>query len=335
MSLVKQQLPSKEALRLRLDLVLESNLADFLSSTHVQRQAVIGDRNYAVLAVVFSIAILFSMYFVRIQYTELVSNIFLGCAALWLTIVLLSARRWLIDVKLLAKEVNMALAPIVSDVLDRTIIYSSDTEHRDETLALLHESALMTTSDVTVVSDDMLTVYDETKLTLRELFVTKSTGQQGRKDELTLFKGVFVVATLPSSHNAETYLSTEGDRVGFAHRTFWSDLFEGGAVKEITLEWNDFERDLHVATSNEMAAREMLTPSLMQDLYDWWLEHKLNIRIAIKGNMFYMLLPESSIQVGFSTNSTELSDIRSYACSLVTPLWRSLTLIEDVSGKKV
>jgi hypothetical protein len=335
MSSVKQQLPNKEVLRQKLDVVLQSNLADFLSSTHVQRQAVIGDRNYALLAVIFSIAILFSMYFVRIQYTDLVWNIFLGCAILWLTIVLLSARRWLIDVKLLAKEVNMALAPIISDTLDRTIIYSCDTDHRDETLQLLNESALMTTSDITVVSDDMLTVYDETKLTLRELMVTKKDQQESGQKEMTLFKGVFVVAKLPFTYNAETYLSTEGDRVGFAHRTFWSDIFGSGKVKEVTLEWNDFEKDLHVATSDEVVAREILTPDLMQDLYDWWMEHKLNIRIAIKGSTFYMMLPESSIQVGFSTNSTELSNIRTYACSLLTPLWRSLVLVEDVTKGKV
>ncbi|MBP6881004.1 MAG: DUF3137 domain-containing protein [Candidatus Pacebacteria bacterium] len=335
MSSVKQKFPNREALRQRLDVVLQSNLADFLSSTHVQRQAVIGDRNYALLAVVFSIAILFSMYFVRIQYTNLVWNIFLGCAILWLTIVLLSARRWLIDVKILAKEVNMALAPIISDTLDRTVIYSSDADHRDETLQLLHDSALITTNDVTVVSDDMLTVYDETKLTLRELMVTKKNQQEGGQKEMIIFKGVLVVAKLPFTHNAETYLSTEGDRVGFAHRTFWSDLFEGGKIKEAVLEWNDFEKDLHVATSDEVATREVLTPELMQDLYDWWLEHKLNIRVAIKGDTFYMLLPESSIQVGFSTNSTELSNIRTYACSLLTPLWRSLVLVEDVTKKKM
>lgn len=336
MDLIKHRFPNIDVLRQKLDLVLESKMADFLSSTHVQRQAVIGDRNYVLLAVVFSSAILLSLYYVRVYYTDLVWNIFLGCAIVWLLIVLISARRWFIDEKLLAKEVNMALMPILSDTLDCTVIYSSDIEHRDETRVLLDESALMTTSDVMVVSDDMLTVYDDRNVTLRELVVTqRSQEQKGSRSELVLFKGVFVVATLPFTHAAETYLSTEGDRIGFAHRTFWSDLFESGKVREITLEWNDFEKDLHVATSNEVSAREILTPVFMRDVYDWWQEHKRNIRIAIKGNMFYMLLPESSIQVGSSTDSTKFLDIRTYACSLLMPLWRSLVLVEDVATVKV
>lgn len=334
MSPIKRQLPTPDALEQQFDAVLRGNFAGFLSSTHVRRQAVIGNRNYALLAGVFSIAILFSLYFIRSSYDNLVWDIFLTCAVLWLLIILLSARRWLTDNQLLAKEINMALVPIISNTLNRTVVYSFDVEHRNEVMQLLGNSALMTIEGINTVSDDMLTVYGDVELNMRELVVTKKqVMQNGKVDELMLFKGVFVNAKLPFTHNAETYISTDGDRSGFAHRTFWSDLFEKGNVKETTLEWNDFEKKLHIASTDAVAARELLTTDFMQDLYDWSQEHKLHMRISFKDDMFYMLLPETSIKIGFSTSSTDLKSIKKYAYSLIRPLWRSIMLVEDVIGK--
>lgn len=335
MNQIKQHIPNREVLREKLDAALKNGMVDFLSSTQAQRQAVLVDRRYALLAGTFSIAILLSLYFIRTALNDLAWKIFLGCAVLWLLIVLVSARRWLVDTKLLAMEVNMALAPIISNVLDRTVIYSYNEDQRDSIAFLLKESSLMTVDDIKVISDDALIVYDDTDLMLRELVVTKPVEGARKSEETVLFKGMFVTARLPFKHGAETYISTENDRNGFAHRTFWSDLIGSTPVKETILEWADFEKKLHVASTDPVTARELLTPDCMQDLYAWWLEHKLNMRIAFKNDRFYMLLPEASIQVGFSTNSTDFSDIRKYVCSLITPLWRSLVLIQDVSDRKV
>jgi len=229
---------------------------------------------------------------------------------------------------------NMALTPIITSTLNRTVIYSSNIQHREETLQLLSESKLMTVDNISVISDDMLSVYGDTELTLRELQVTqRQTREKRRAEEVQLFKGAFITAKLPFTHTAETYISTENDRIGFAHRTFWSGLTGSSAVKETVLEWNDFEDKLHVATTDPVTARELLTPEFMQDLYNWWLEHKSNMRIVFKGDMFYMLLPEATIKIGFSTSSTNPKHIRKYACSLIRPLWRGLVLVEDVVGK--
>lgn len=334
MSSIKRQLPNISSLQQHFDAVLRGKLADFLSSTHLRRRAVIGSRNYALFAGVFSIAILFSLYFIHDRYDDVVWEIFLVCAILWLLVVLFSARQWLTDTKLLSKEMNMALAPLISSALNRTVIYSYDVTHREETEKLLRESSLMTIDDIKLVSDDVLTVYGDAELSMRELVVTKQeVTRQGKKDALLLFKGVFVIAKLPFTHQAETYISTDNDRSGFAHRTFWTTVLENTSIKETVLEWNDFENKLHVASNDPVVARELLTTDFMQDLYDWWLEHKLNIRIAFKGDKFYMLLPETSIKIGFSTSSTKLEDIRKYACSLIRPLWRSIMLVEDVSDR--
>ena len=177
----------------------------------------------------------------------------------------------------------------------------------------------------------MWTLYTDNEVTVRELIV-KQWQQSGKNRTLVeIFKGVLVVANLPKTHSASTYVSTENDKSGFAHKTFWSDLFSLNKVEETELEWNDFENDLHVASDDPSAAREILTPDFMLDLHDWWLEHKLNMRIAFRGDKMYMLLPESSVRISSTTLSKKPDNIKKYAWSIVRPIWRSLMLLEDIT----
>ncbi|TXH01169.1 MAG: DUF3137 domain-containing protein [Candidatus Moraniibacteriota bacterium] len=336
MERIKHSIPDVDILKRRFAAVLEGSFGDFISSTHVRREAVIGSRRYALVAGVFAIAVLVLLSFIRTTHSELVWNAFAICGIFWLLIVLVSARQWFTNSTLLAKEINMALMPIVSTTLNRTVMYTFDNQHREETLQLLQESELMTIAGITVISDDKLTAFGETELTLRELLITKSQAtDSGNDTSIELFKGVFVVAVLPFTHVAETYISTKNDKAGFAHQNFWSNLLGQQTVKEISLEWNDFESVLHVASSDPVAAREVLTPEFMQDLYYWWQEHKRNIRIAFKGNKFFMLLPESTIKIGRGTSSTKPQAIREYASSIILPLWRSLLLLEDVVNRRI
>ena len=329
---IKDRLADLEAVKQQFDETLKNSLASFLNSTHVRRQAMVGNLRFALMAFFFALAVIFLLYFSFIGQPGWIAKLLLGSTMLWLAVVLLSARQWLTNYDLLAKEVNMALVPVLVGTLDRMLVYSNNVEHRQDTERLLVESELMTVDNIEVVSDDMYTAYLNQEVSFRELLVTKKIIHQGGKmtQRVELFKGIFVVADLPSQHTAETYISTDNDRVGFAHRDFWSDLTETGDVKETILEWNEFEKHLHVASSDATAAREILTPDFMQHLYDWWLEHRLNIRISFKGSKMFMLLPEDSIRIGSSTTSTKLKNIRRYAWSVVKPIWRSLMLVEDI-----
>lgn len=333
MTSVKKEFPNLGAVQQRFDAVIHGQFDDFLSSTYTRRQAMLGNRRYMMIAAAFTIAVVVAMLLFQGRYGDLVEQLLISVMILWLLVVLLSAERWFTNDKLLAKEVNMALAPIVGSTLNRTVVYAYDIAHRAETTQLLQDSELMTTAGIDLISDDVFTVFGDHELSLRELVVTKS--QKGDKEDsdiTQLFKGVFVVATVPKVHKAKTFISTEGDQVGFAHRTFWAGLFEHTAVKETKLEWNDFEAVLHVASTDPVASREILTADLMQDVYDWWQEHKLNMRIAFIGNKLYMLLPEESIKIGTSTRSTEVADISRYAFTVIRPMWRSLVLLEDVTS---
>lgn len=329
---IKIKLPDIETVESRLKTVIESNLPDFLSATHSRREEVRGNRRYTGLAFLFAIAIFIALYFIRDSFGSTVTNILVGFAMIWLVVVLVTGKRWITNDRLLAREMSMALVPILTNVFNRMLMYTHDSAHREETKQLLVESELVTVSDITVTSDDMYTIFGDREVSFRELLVTqKMRNAKGESQIVEVFKGIFVVAKLGRSHDAKTYISTEGDRSGFAHRTFWSDVLENSDVKETVLEWNDFEKDLHVASSDGAKAREILTPEFMEDLYEWWNQHKLNVRIAFKGDKMFLLLPEASIKLGTSTTSTKLDSIQRYAWSLARPMWRSLMLVDDVS----
>jgi len=333
---VKHFVPDLATLEIRLNEVLASNFPDFLAATHTHREGAIANVKLAVTASVFAIAVFFALFFITDNYGDSwVSRILVGCFMLWLTVVLLSGKRWLSNSRLLAKEMNMALVPIFSTVINRALIYTHDDQHRAETRRQLNESSLMTVGgELVVEADDIYTIYDGHDITVRELMVTaEEKGRDGRLDTtVKLFKGVLVVTSLDKKHEAETYISTEGDKMGFAHQSFWSNVLGTATVKETILEWGEFEESLHVATSDPTAARELLTPQFMQDLYDWWKENKLNFRIAFKGNKMYMLLPEESILIATSTMSDNPKAIKRYAWTLLRPIWRSLILVEGVSS---
>lgn len=303
---------------------------DFLRNTQMTRSELVIDRRYAIISLIFAIAVLMSIY---LSLGTGVSNILIVCALIWLLVLLLSGKRWLTDYKLLAREIAMALVPILSNTLDRAIIFTFDSNHKEETGRLLMESELITIENIIVDSDDMYTVFGDKNISISELLVTQNLKSADGKSKrrVNIFKGVFVVVELARVHDAETYISTDGDRSGFAHKTFWTGLLKDEKVKETQLECNDFEKDLYVATSDGSKAREILTPDFMSDLHDWWLEHKLNARIAFKGDKMFMLLPEQSIHISSTTTSTKKSAIKKYAMSLARPMWRSVVLVEDLN----
>tara|TARA_B100000508_G_C11461072_1_gene279286 strand:- start:1479 stop:2477 length:999 start_codon:yes stop_codon:yes gene_type:complete len=329
---LKEKLPDIAALEAKLDSVLASSLTDFLSATHTRRQELISARRFAAIAGSFAFAIVAALYILSDTYGQWFGNVMIGVAMVWVVLIIVAGRRWLMNERLLAKEMNMAMVPILADIFDRQFMYTHNEVHQEETRQLLFESKLITLPKLTITSDDMYHVYNKENVSFRELHVTRRVKRGKSETTEEVFKGVFMVAGLPKEHPAETYVSTEGDRSGFAHRTFWHDVFEFGDIEETELEWNDFERDLHVASSDGRVAREVLTPDFMQDLHEWWLEHKLNIRIAFKGRMMYMLLPDASIQIGSSTTSTKPKKIRRFAFALAKPVWRSLRLFEDLKN---
>ncbi|MFT7506872.1 MAG: hypothetical protein ACI92I_000008 [Acidimicrobiales bacterium] len=195
---------------------------------------------------------------------------------------------------------------------------------------LLNHSELVTEPHNRVMSDDMMNLtIDGKALFVAELELKHVTGSGKHKSVKKIFKGYFCSLDLTKTLKGKTFISTEGDKKGFGHRTFFSGLRDTGAVETI-LEWNDFENLLHVATTDEAEARYVLSTDFMSDLYDWWKDKKKNIRISFIGNRMYLLFPDKKIRFFNSVPSLNTASLQEYTLTIALPLMHVLHLAEDV-----
>ena len=74
-----------------------------------------------------------------------------------------------------------------------------------------------------------------------------------------------------------------------------NNLTPRNKLRETDLEWNDFEKSISVQTTDEIEAREILTPDFMEILYEWWHSHKKATRLSFKDNHVYLGLPVSRV----------------------------------------
>lgn len=334
MKSIKEELPNIDCLNNRLNEILTGDLESFIKSTADLRAKVKESLLFILTALLFLMALFVFLYLTDILYSSTwVSKFVLMIALLWATVLLVSGRSWFSRSQLLAREMNMALVPIFSNLFNRPFLYTHNVSNTSSISELLKESSLITGDKLIVKVDDSYQTFGESVVDFHELIVTATrlTGKNNTAKNIEVFKGLFMVANLSKVHDAETYITTQNDRSGFADRGFLSDLLEHGDVKETLLEWNDFENKLHVATNDPAKAREVLTPEFMQDVYAWWEEHELNIRVVFKKDKLYLLIPESSISITTVTTSKKMSAIKHFATSLARPIWRGLLLVEDAS----
>jgi len=206
--------------------------------------------------------------------------------------------------------------------------YSSPEE--DAVMALLDHSELITEPRNRVTIDDMVTAtYKERTLAFSELSVKHVTGSGKNRQTKHIFHGYFVSFELERSLTGKTFVSTEGDKSGFAHQSFFTTKKNEG-LEQTELEWNDFEDLLHVVTNDPTEARYILTPDFMLDLHDWWLNQKQNIRLSFLDNKMYMLFPDTEIRIGKTVKQIDREQMQAYLESIGIPLLHALHLIEDI-----
>jgi Protein of unknown function (DUF3137) len=200
----------------------------------------------------------------------------------------------------------------------------------DRVLALLATSELITEPfNYTRIDNVFEIIVGDSPLFVSELDVKNVIGSGKDRSEKNIFKGYFISFKLKQTYKGKTFISTEGDLHGFAHRTYWTGLTVGD-VREVVFNWSEFENLLHVATSNEPEAREIITAIFMHDLYNWWTAQGTNIRISFVGDQLFMLFPDE--QIRFEETITEIDEtkLQEYLLTVAEPLLNVLYLIEDV-----
>lgn len=198
--------------------------------------------------------------------------------------------------------------------------------------AVLHQSELITEQfNTSTVDDVIVSSFNGKALKFAEFDIKNITGSGKNRQVKNIFKGYFVEFDLDINLKGKTFVSTDGDRKGFGHQSFWNKFTKNGdEVRPTQLEWNQFEDLLHVATSDPTEARYVLSPSFMNDLYKWWSGRKMNIRISFIGNKMYMLFPDKNVQFGRTIGKISERELLAYLEKIAPPVMHILHLVEDV-----
>lgn len=170
-----------------------------------------------------------------------------------------------------------------------------------QVLDLLEHSELITEPRNRFVLDDMIhIVWNPGSLFVSELDIQHVTGSGKNRNVKKIFKGYFVSIDLKRKLEGKTFVSTEGDKNGFGHRSFWNNRKDLGAT-ETELEWGQFEKLLHVASTDHTEARYVLTPNFMSDLYDWWKDmgEISACRLSILVYIFYFQTVELNLLIQY------------------------------------
>lgn len=319
---LKENIPDIATLKRRIIELSQSGIDNFLTQTKPERDLAIKSRLYFFVSIILLIV---SFLIAPLLSFPLAAIIIIALAL----VAGFYGYSWNKAQNILAQKHNLALVPIISACLGSSVSYSHDDGKDGEAKTILVDSELLTNFYDKVSVDDVYR-FENDKISVRELSVTTQVRTDKNTHTVTIFNGLLVKVIMGNPLEGSTYISTEGDKSGFAHKNFMSELFSTSKVRETQLEWNEFEQDLHVATDNEVEARYILTPSFMEDLHRWWSVSRENIRIVFKGNQMTMLLPNTNIKFSTSTTSVDANELNKYALTVIEPLWRTLTLTEDI-----
>jgi len=200
-------------------------------------------------------------------------------------------------------------------------------------ISFLNSSELITEPRNKVSVDDIFKIdIAGRSMFVSELDVKHVTGSGKNRHTKNIFTGYFVSFELPRLLEGKTFVAAEDDSEGFGYQSFINSLLNRG-VEETKLEWNDFEDLLRVVSDNPVEARYILTPDFMNDLYDWWLSKKKNIRLSFVGDRMCMLFPDKRLPFDSTIAYISPDEIKDYLESVCLPLLHVLHLVEDVESR--
>lgn len=119
--------------------------------------------------------------------------------------------------------------------------------------------------------------HEKTSFSFSEIHAEKEHKSKNSKSYTTIFRGVFMVADFNKHIKNETYVFTSGGK--------WFSKF-----KRVRLENPEFEDNFKVYSDNEIEARYILTPSLMEKIIGLEREFNAQLYISFIGCNVYIAL---------------------------------------------
>lgn len=324
--LLESQIPDEKILRDKVKTAIDRSLPVIVAKTSDSYNEFVRNRKFTIWSLLGFIAL--TVFVLKTNYISW------PVATVPLIILLISlnyyAVIWFKARTKMTIELNSILITLLTDIFGQPFSWQASGTHEMETREHFKKSGLMVESVDLLQVDDLYACNIPHPTSFRELLAVKRE-RDGKHDRtITLFHGLYIIVNLPKTLQAETYISTESDSSGFAHTSFWGKIIGQNKIEETKLEWNDFENNLHVSSSDGVEARYILTTNFMEGLYNWWKEGRENMRIKFSDQRMQMLLPDDRVKITFSIDSLDPKELEDYFFSMAKPLWRTLTLVEKL-----
>jgi hypothetical protein len=322
MKKIKDTIQTSETLLSRLHSVMASGLTDFIKTTNAQRIAVRASIRYSVVAVLFIIATAVFLFLAQVNFETLVGQIIAMTALLWVSVMLISGRSWFVSSTLLAREVNMALVPILSDTFNRTFLYTYNENATDSVREMLNDSSLLIHEIENVTVKNVYTVFGENDMRVHEVMVQQT---ENDNTKATYSYATFIDVNLDSTVEGEAFVSTAGSSFGFSHASFVSHIQNSGQLNEITVgvENPDYSNIKY------FGQKDLFKNEFFDSIQLWRDEADVNIRVSQKGSKLYIQVPTSKESTTYMSTSTKQEAIERYAYRIARPIWRALMVAEE------
>lgn len=334
MNKIKDIIPTEEALLHKISTELDIAFPSFIAETEANRLALkrkltllLAGYAPAFLLAFVSYPVLF-LVFDETNIQEKVMFIF-GIFVFTIFIAVLgiyNGLKWNKTKIAFHQDINEKLAVIVSKILGHSIKYDGSQEQKTYAKNLIKSNNLITELGADVQIDDTYKILHPYPFTVSEFFVINKNNNFLQEQYI----GMVAEVHLPKRLEAITMIVSENNTSGLEHTSLSNKLFQTAELKETIVEWNEFEKYLHIATNNELEARYILTPNFMEDLYAWWNKKQEKIKIVFKEDKCFILLPYSKINFGYSNTSIHKVDIQKYLESISYPIWKISLLVEDL-----
>lgn len=180
----------------------------------------------------------------------------------------------------------------------------------------LSKSRLITeTFNSSMLDSIVILKHDDKEVTVSELDLK---WRHKRSEPKTIFKGHFVTVKLNKGFEGETHINREDDIELTSHLS-----------KETILEWSEFERNFRVSTTDEIGARQVLTPDFMLALQNWWPDGKY-IRVSFIRDYLYILIPEDKIRIHETISDVSTEEISAYIRTVYSPLINIMNFLKII-----
>jgi hypothetical protein len=307
---------SESELTKRFESVLASGLSAYLRTTRTHREAVELNRRFAAYATFFIMVLCASLYIVNYTKGQAVFWVLAGTLILWLVIFFMYGRKWLHDTRLLNRELNMALVPIITNAVDVPVLFQHGKRYRAEVAALLNSSVAVSANNCDIVSDDVYVAYDDADLNFRSLQVISNKSSTAHK---THFTGLLFEFQLETNFK-EPLVVTSMDDSTFSTLMCDSRL----SLSDLVVEGKPNQR--FKATDIVAARKHLLVSGVLDEISAWQDTGSYEFVVTITKNRFVLLLRGVQVVIPVSTTSVKVQHIRRIALPVIKTIWRGVKL---------